>query len=96
MDKQHEKKLERLEEESEAKMHIDSLRTTLKRISNWKTSCYDGIRRFWFKKLISIHDRLAIKMNRYLQEADISEWMTKRKTTLIQKDPIKGTAPTTR
>ena len=32
-------------------------------------------------------------MNRCLQEAHVSQWMTKRKTTLIQKDSLKGTAP---
>ena len=42
-----------------------------------------------FKKFPSIHDRLAIEMKRYLQEKDIPEWTTKRKTTLIQKDPTK-------
>ena len=30
-------------------------------------------------------------MNRCLQETNIPEWMTKGKTTLIQKDPQKGT-----
>ena len=32
-------------------------------------------------------------MNRCLQDAHVPEWMTKGKTTLIQKDPSKGTAP---
>ena len=32
-------------------------------------------------------------MNRCLQDAQVPEWMTKRKTTLIQMDPSKGTAP---
>ena len=32
-------------------------------------------------------------MNGRLQEADVPEWMTKGKTTLIQKDPVKGIAP---
>ena len=32
-------------------------------------------------------------MNKCLQTAHISEWMTKERTTLIQKDPSKGTAP---
>ena len=32
---------------------------------------------------------LAMKMNKCLGEADIPEWMTKKKTTLIQKDPQK-------
>ena len=50
--------------------------------SNWKTPGHDGI-----------NDRLALKMNRCLQEADVPEWMTKGKTTLVQKDHLKGTAP---
>ena len=32
-------------------------------------------------------------MNRCLQGVQVPEWMTKRKTTLIQMDPRKGTAP---
>ena len=32
-------------------------------------------------------------MNRCLQDAQVPHWMTKGKTTLIQKDPSKGTAP---
>ena len=64
-----------------------------KRISNWKTSGHDGIHGFWFKKFTSIHGRLALEMNRCLQGTQVPEWMTKGKTTLIQKDPSKGTAP---
>ena len=45
------------------------------------------------KKFNSIHDRLALEMNRCLQDAQVPDWMTKVKTTLIQKDPSKGTAP---
>ena len=32
-------------------------------------------------------------MNRCLQGTHVPEWMTKEKTTLIQKDPIKETVP---
>ena len=32
-------------------------------------------------------------MNNIIQKTEIPEWMTKGKTTLIQKDPLKGTAP---
>ena len=32
-------------------------------------------------------------MNRCLQDAQVPNWMTKGKTTLLQKDPSKGTAP---
>ena len=74
-------------------IHIDLLKTTLKRIPNWKTPGHEGIHGFWFKKFASIHDRLALEMNRSLQGAQVPDWMTKGKTTLIQKDPSKGTTP---
>ena len=32
-------------------------------------------------------------MNRCLQGVHVPEWMTKAKTTLIKKDPLKGTTP---
>ena len=62
-------------------IHVDLLKTTLKRISNW------------LKKFTSIHGTLALEMNGCLQGAQVPDWMTKGKTTLIQKDPNKGTAP---
>ena len=40
-----------------------------------------------------MHDRLATKVNKYMQKTEIPEWITKGKTTLIQKDPLKPTAP---
>ena len=65
---------------------------TLK-ISNWKTPGHVEIQGFWFKTFTSIHDRLVLGMNRCLQGPHVPEWMTKGRTTLIQKDPSKGTAP---
>ena len=72
-------------------IHVDLLKTTLKRISNWKAP--DGIHGFWFKKFTFMQGRLALEMNRCLQDAHAPEWTTKGKTTLIKKDPSKGTAP---
>ena len=87
------RELEELEEGPKGEIHIELLQKTLKKISNRKTPGYDGIHGFWFKKFTSIHDRLALEMNRSLQDAQVPDWMTKRKTTLIQKGPNKGTAP---
>ena len=81
------------EEGPKIEVHIDLLKTTLKRISNGKTPGHDGIHGFWFKKFTSIHGRLALEMKRCVQGAQIPDWMTKGKNTLIQKDPSKGTAP---
>ena len=82
-----------LEEGPKTQIYIDFLKTTLKRISNWKTPGHDGIHVFWFRKFTSIHGRLALEMNRCLHGAQVPEWMTKGKTTLIQKDTSKRTAP---
>ena len=87
------RELEGLEEGPKMEIHVDLLKTTLKRTSNWKAPGHDGIHGFWFKKFTSIHGRLALEMNRCLQCTQVPEWMTKGKTTLIQKDPSKGTAP---
>ena len=86
------RKLEGLEEGPKAEIHTDLLKTTLENI-NWKTPGYERIHGFWFKKFTSIHDRLALEMNKCLQRAHVPEWMTKGRITLIQKDPNKGTAP---
>ena len=87
------RELKGLEEDPKVEIHIDLLKTTLKNISNWKTQGHDGIHGFWFKKFTSIHDRLALEMNRCILGTHVPEWMIKGKTTLIQKDPRKGTAP---
>ena len=87
------RELEGVEEGPKAEIHIELLKKTLKKISNWKTPGHDGIHGFWFKKFTSIYDRLALEMNRCLQDAQVPDWKTKGKTTLIQKDPSKGTAP---
>ena len=87
------RELEGLEEGPKMEIHVDLLKTALKRISNWKATGHDGIHGFWFKKFTFLHGRLALEMKRCLQDAQVPEWMTKGKTTLIQKDPSKGTAP---
>ena len=47
----------------------------------------------WLKKFTSVHDRLATEMNKCMQKIEITEWMTKGKTTLIQKAPRQKKPP---
>ena len=61
-------------------------RKTLKKVSNLKTQGHDGIYGFCVKKFNSIHDRLAFETNKCFEETNISERMTKSKTTPIGKD----------
>ena len=85
--------LQGFEERPESEIHIDSLRSILRKMPNWKSQSHDGIHGYWFKKITSIHERMAQQLNKCLQEANIPEWMTKGKSTLIQKDTRKGTIP---
>ena len=87
------RELEGLEEGPKADIHIDLLKKSQKKILNWKTPGHDGLHGFRFKKFTSIPERQALKMNRCQQEAQEPDWITKGKTTLILKDPSKGTAP---
>ena len=86
------RKLEGLEEGPKVEIHTEQLKKTLKKISNLKTPGHDGMHGFWLKKFSSIHYSLALEMNGCLQDAQLPDWMTNGKTTLIQKDPSKRTA----
>ena len=80
MDKQYDKRITRAQRRPEVEIHIDLLKVTREIISNWKTPDYDEIQGFWFKKFNSIHDRLALeinRMNRCLQGAHV-EWRKER------------------
>ena len=85
------REVERLEEGPKVEILIEQLKKTPKKLSNWKTPDHDGIHGFWCKKFASVHDRLAVEMNRWLQRTQVPDWMTKWNTTLIQKEPSKGT-----
>ena len=69
-----------LEEGPKAEIHIDLLKTSLMEYIG------SGSRN-------SPQFRLALEMIRWRQGAHVPEWMTKGKTTLIQKDTSKGTVP---
>ena len=55
------KELQGLKEGFVVDIRIDSLRVTHKKVPNWKTPANDGMYGFWFKRFISIHDRLDLQ-----------------------------------
>ena len=93
MDKQYDKRIRRARRRPQRGNIHRFTQNDTKKISNRKTPGHDGMHGFWFKKFIFILDRLTLEMSRCLQGAHVPEWMTKGRTTLIQKDPNKGTAP---
>ena len=87
------RELEQLEEGLITEIHTDLLKTTLKKVSNWKTPGHYGIHGSWSKTFTSINERLSLEMYKCLKIAHVPEYMTKGRTKLIQKDPNKGTVP---
>ena len=62
-----------------------------KKLPNWKAPEHDGVQRFWFKKMHSLHNQIATQMNDIINSnISLPEWMTKGKTVLCQTDPAKG------
>ena len=76
-------------ERPEVDIHQESLRETPKKIPNRKTPGLGGLLVIWLQ---NSHLSKALELSGCV-EAGISTWMTKRKTTLIHKDPRKGTIP---
>ncbi len=89
MDNNLKKEFEQLEEGPEVKNHLDSRRVTLKKIPNQKTLGHMTSLDSSFKKFTFIHHMLALQQSKYQDEVRITEWMIKRKTTLIQKESQK-------
>ena len=76
-----------LEEGPRVNIDYISLKTTVKMITNWKTSELDSIYGFWYKTFTFIHDKLATEMNKCLQRTDITE-------RVIQKHSLEGNVTT--
>ena len=58
------RELEGLKEGPKAEIYIDLLKMSPPKKKNWKTPGHDGIHSSWFKKITSIHDRLALEMSK--------------------------------
>ena len=68
MDKQQEK-IVKTQIMTEGKEKHRFTRTNTLRIPNRKIPVHDGIHVFWLKKFTSIHDKVVLKMNRFLHES---------------------------
>ena len=64
MDKQLGERVERTRGRTESGNTHRFTENDTKKISNWKTPGHEEIHGFWFKKFTSIHDGLALEMNR--------------------------------
>ena len=57
---------------------------------NWKSPCPDLAQGFWLKKFSSLHERVRLQLKECLDSGFVPGWLTKGRTSLPQKDKIKG------
>ena len=71
-------------------INLSMVRRQLKKMPNWKSPGLDGLQGYWVKNFTSCHERLALQLQNCMSSAQMPDWMTTGKTTLIMKDKDKG------
>ena len=64
----------------------ESLKKILVRMLNWKSPGPDLVHGFWLRNFSSLHGRERSKLKECLNSGFVPSWLTKGRTTLLQKD----------
>ena len=56
----------------------------------WKSPGPDLVQGFWFKNFSSLHERVRLQLKECLDSGFVPSWLTRRRTSLLQKDKSKG------
>ena len=57
---------------------------------NWKSAGPDLVQEFWLKNFSSLHERVRLQLKECLDSVFVPSWLTRGKTSLLQKDQSKG------
>ena len=76
--------------QDEIVINLSMVRKQLKKMPNWKSPGPDGLQGYWVKNFTSCHERLALQLRNCMSSAQIPDWLTTGKTTLVMKDKDKG------
>ena len=71
-----------------------SLKKILGRMPNWKSPGPDLLQRFWLKNFSSLHERVRLQLKECLDSGLVPSWLTRARTSLLQKDKSKSRAIT--
>ena len=69
-----------------------SLKKILGRMPNWKSPGPDLVQGFWLKSFRSLHERVRLQLKECLDSGFVPSWLTRGRTSLLQKDKSKGNA----
>nr|XP_027229447.1 uncharacterized protein LOC113821177 [Penaeus vannamei] len=78
--------------QEDIRIETPTLRKQIRKIPNWKSPRSDGGQGYWIKNLTNLHGKIAIQVDKCLQENSVPLWMVTGKTVLCVKDLAKGSA----
>ena len=67
-----------------------SLKKILARMPNWNSPGPDVVQVFLLKNFCSFHERVRLQLKECLDSGFVPSWLTKGRTSLLQKDKSKG------
>ena len=85
-------RLSEFDKQEDIRISVENVKTALRKMTNWKAPAHDFVQEHWFKRFLTLHSRLTEHLQICVVEGNVPTWMTKGRTTLIQKDPVKGNA----
>ena len=81
-----------IDKQEDIRISVENVKTAIRKMTNWKVPGPDCVQGYWFKRFSSLYSSLTEHLQTCVVVGDVPTWMTKGKTTLIQKDPEKGNA----
>jgi len=78
--------------QEDIRIETPKLRKQIRKIPNWKSPGPDGVQGYWIKNLTNLHGKIAVQLDKCLQENSVPLWMVTGKTVLCVKDLAKGSA----
>ena len=67
-----------------------SFKKILKRMPNCKSPGPDLARGFWLTNFSSLHERVRLQLKECLDSGFVPSWLTRGRTSVLQKDKSKG------
>ena len=66
------------------------MKKILGRMPNWKSPGPDLVEEFQLKNFSNLHERVRLQLKECLDSGFVPSWLTRRRTSLLQKDKSKG------
>ena len=69
----------------------ENIKEKVRTIPNWKAPGPDGLQGYWLKNLSFLHKNIAENLSECISTGNVPDWLVEGRTTLLMKDPTKGT-----